>query len=374
MTTGKQFAHAPSKGFLCAVLCVLCLLCGEVRQANAQVTEIKFDANPDALKLPANMYFGEVTGIAVNAQKHVFTFSRTSQRSTVHGAAAAQLWEFGPDGAFIREIGQGVYGFAFAHTVEVDKQGNIWTSDEGTNTIVKFSPAGKVLMILGRRAEAVEEAPPPPQRGQRPVPQWGGFNRPTDVTWDNDGNIFVADGYNNSRVVKISKDGRWLKTWGEYGREPGQFNILHTIASDAKGNIYIGDRSNNRIQVFDPEGNPVRIIKIEVPYTKEPNVMLGGMPGPNSLNANGAPWAICITPANAQGQQYLYSADAVPGRMYKVTLDGKVLGVLGDAGKKVGEFGWIHQIACPSENEIWVGEILNWRAQKLTLHPTKDQR
>jgi hypothetical protein len=356
------------------LICVL--LCGGVAVANAQVAEIKFDANADFLKPPAGLNFGEVTGLAVNKAKHVYIFQRTSQRSTVHGGTAAQLWEFGPDGTFIRELGKDLYGFAFAHTVEVDKDQNIWTSDEGTNMVVKMSPAGKVLLVLGRRAEAVEAEPPPPQRGARPIPQWGGFNRPTDVTWDNEGNIFVADGYNNSRVVKIGPDGRWLKTWGDYGKEPGQFNILHTIASDAKGNIYIGDRTNNRIQVFDHDGNPVRIIKIEVPYTKEPNVMLGAMPRPDGspLAVNGAPWAICITPPNAQGTQYLYSADAVPGRMYKLTLDGKVLGTFGDGGKKVGEFGWVHQIACPSENELYVGEILNWRVQKLTLHPTQEQR
>jgi len=357
-----------------SLVAVLCALASAT--ASAQVAEIKFDANADFLKPPAGLNFGEVTGIAVNKAKHVYVYQRTSQRSTVHGGTAAQLWEFGPDGAFIRELGKDLYGFAFAHTVQVDKDQNIWTSDEGTNMVVKMSPAGKVLLVLGRRAEAVEEPPPPPARGQRPIPQWGGFNRPTDVTWDNEGNIFVSDGYNNSRVVKISPDGRWLKTWGEFGKEPGQFNILHTIASDAKGNIYIGDRTNNRIQVFDHDGNPVRIIKIEVPYTKEPNVMLGAMPRPdgNPLAVNGAPWAICITPPNAAGTQYLYSSDAVPGRMYKLTVDGKVLGVFGDGGKKVGEFGWVHQIACPSENELYVGEILNWRVQKLTLHPTKDQR
>jgi hypothetical protein len=356
------------------LVCVFCVLCGEVAVAHAQVTEIRFDANADVLKLPAGMNFGEVTGIAVGPNKHFFVYSRTGQRSTVHGATAAQLWEFGPDGAFIKEIGKDLYGFAFAHTVQVDKQGNIWTSDEGTNMIVKFSPAGKVLLTLGRRAEAVEvEAAP---GAPMPPAGWGSFNRPTDVTWDTDGNIFIADGYNNSRVVKVSKDGRWLMTWGSKGREPGQFNTLHTIASDVAGNVYVGDRSNNRIQVFRPDSTLVRVIKIDVPYTKDVNVMLGAMPRPgaNPLSVNGAPWAICITPPNAQGTQYLYSSDAVPGRVYKLTLEGKVLGVLGDAGKKVGEFGWIHQIACPSENEIYVGEILNWRVQKLTLHPTKDQR
>lgn len=354
---------------------VLCLYGSDVTVVNAQVTEIKFDARGDVLRPPAGLNFGEVTGIAVNKAKHFYVFHRSSQRSTVHGATAAQLWEFGPDGTFIREIGKDLYGFSFAHTVQVDKDQNIWTSDEGTNMVVKFSPAGKVLLALGRRDEAVEEVVPH-AAGAPFVPRWGVFNRPTDVTWDLDGNIFVADGYNNSRVVKLDKHGKWLKTWGERGSNPGQFNTLHTIASDAKGNIYVGDRTNRRIQVFDPDGNPVRIITIDVPFNKEPDILSGAMPraGATPLSVSGAPWAICITPPNAQGTQHLYSVDAVPGRMYKLTLDGKVLGTLGEAGKKVGQFAWAHQIACPSENELFVGEILSWRVQKLTLHPTKDQR
>ena len=341
--------------------------------AGAQPTEIKFDADANALRLPPGRHFGEVTGVDVDARKHVYVFHRSGSRGAVHDGVASELWEFGPDGRFIGEIGKELYGFAFAHTVRVDRKGNIWTSDEGTNTVVKFSAAGDVLMVLGRRDEAVEppaehapDAPPPP-------PRWGGFARPTDVTWDNDGNVFIADGYTNSRVVKTDPNGRWLKTWGERGTGPGQFNILHTIASDAKGNIYVGDRTNRRIQVFDPNGTLLRIMTIDVPYTKEPNVLLGAMPRPgaNPLAASGAPWAICITPGPVQ---YLYSVDAVPGRIYKLTLDGKVLGFLGDAGKAVGEFGWAHQLACPSENELWVGEILNWRVQRLTLRPTVAQR
>ena len=343
-------------------------LAAQAAQAQG-VPEIRFDGDINFLKLPNGMYFGEMTGIAIDARRHFYAFSRTGTRSTVHGQASSQLFEFGPDGNFLREIGKDLYGFAFAHTVRVDKDGNIWTSDEGTNMIVKFSPAGKVLMVLGRRAESVEEPPPPPARGERPRPAWGTFNRPTDVAWDLAGNIFIADGYNNSRVVKVDKNGRWVKTWGEFGRDTGQFNILHSIANDAKGNIYVADRTNNRIQVFDPDGKILRIIKIEVPYTKEVNIMAGGgPPGPNSLSVNGAPWAICITPGPTQ---YLYSADAVPGRIYKLTLDGKVVGVLGDAGKEAKQFGWIHQIACPSENELYVAEILNWRVQKLTLHPVQ---
>ena len=341
-------------------------------RAQAAVADIAFTADANPLRLPADIHFGEVTGIDVDKRHHVFVFMRTGGRNTVHGGVASQLFEFAADGNLIREIGKELYGFAFAHTVRVDRDGNIWTSDEGTNMIVKFSPAGRALMVLGRREEAVEESPPHAP-GETPPPRWGGFNRPTDVAWDLQGNIFVADGYNNSRVVKISPDGRWLTTWGERGTAPGQFNILHSIASDAKGNIYVADRTNRRIQVFDPNGTLLRVMTIDVPFTKEPNVMFGAMPRPgaNPLASSGAPWAICITPG---ATQYLYSADAVPGRIYKLTLDGKVLGVMGEAGKKAGEFGWVHQIACPSENELWVGEILNWRVQKLTLKPTASQR
>jgi DNA-binding beta-propeller fold protein YncE len=332
------------------------------------VPEIRFDATIDFLKLPPDVYLGEVAGVAMDARRHLYVYSRTGTRSTLHGQSSAQLFEFGPDGAFIKEIGKDLYGFAFAHTVRVDRDGNLWVTDEGTNMIMKLSPAGKVLMVLGRRAEAVEEPAPAAAggRGGAPRPGWGTFNRPTDVAWDQAGNVFIADGYNNSRVVKVDKNGRWVKTWGDRGTDTGQFNVLHSIANDAKGNIYVADRTNRRIQVFDPDGKFLRQFTIDVPFTKDVNVMIGAAPGPNSLSASGAPWAICITPPP---NQVLYSADAVPGRIYKLSLDGKVLGVLGEAGKELKQFGWIHEIACPSENELYVAELLNWRVQKLVLHP-----
>ena len=123
---------------------------------------------------------------------------------------------------------------------------------------------------------------------------------------------------------------------------------------------------------IDGDGKLLRQIHIDVPFDPNAQPAIGNKPGPNVTGtmAPGAPWAVCITPGPTQ---YLYSSDAYPGRVYKLTLDGKVLGVLGGAGKQLKQFGWIHEIACPSENELYVGELLNWRVQKLLLHPTATQ-
>ena len=331
-----------------AVLLSALTLAGAKAPAQS-VPAIRFDASIDFLKLPANLYLGEVAGVAVNSKGHVFVYSRTGERSTVHGATAAQLFEFGPDGAFIREIGKDLYGFAFAHTVRIDGEDNIWATDEGTNMIIKFNPAGRVTMVLGRREEAAEPAAPRPANAPAPAPGWGSFNRPTDVAWDAAGDIFVADGYGNSRVAKFDKNGAYIKSWGSKGTGPGQFDLLHAIAVDAAGNVYVGDRSNKRIQVFDNNGT------FKTQYT---NV--------------GAPYAMCITPGP---HQYLYTSNSNPstsmenGEIYKMELDGKVLGKFGRAGKLLKEFGTVHELDCRSANEIYAGELTNWRVQKLTLHP-----
>lgn len=196
----------------------------------------------------------------------------------------------------------------------------------------------------------------------------GQFRQPTDVTWDQQDNIFISDGYINSRVARFDKNGDWVGQWGEPGKGPGEFNTPHSIAADAHGDIYVADRGNRRIQVFDHDGSFLREMKIEVPAPADAQPWMGSRPGPatSPTMQPGSPWAICITPGP---QQYLYVADAFPGRVYKLSLDGKVLGMLGRSGRQLKQFGWIHEIACPSENEIYVAELLNWRIQKLILRP-----
>ena len=347
------------------------LFCPSVFAQQQMPSVIRFDSVPDPLKLPANLYFGEVSGIAVNSKGHVFVLSRGNTTGPAYAAAAAQLLEFGPDGKYLREIGHNLYAWSFAHMVKVDPHDNIWVTDKGSDMVIKFTPEGRVAMVFGRKQEASDEDTAPLKHPKPPLPpEDGRFRQVTDVAWDKAGDTFISDGYINSRVANVDKDGNWLKSWGQRGNGPGQFNTPHSIAVDANGNVYVSDRGNHRIQVFDGEGNFLRQIVIDVPVPPGAKPAIGNIPGEAQLAAGtftpGSPWTTCITPGP---NQVLYSPDAWPGRIYKLTLDGRVLGVLGESGKQLKQFGWIHELACPSENVLWVGELLNWRVQKLVLHP-----
>jgi len=344
----------------------------------APVPEIPFDSVPNFFKLPPDLHLGEASGVAVNSKGHIFIFNRGNTAGPAYGATAAQVLEFAADGKYIREIGHNLYAWSFAHTVRVDKDDNIWAVDKGSDMVVKFNPEGRVVMVFGRKKEASDENGPWTRVNPPRSPIDGQFRQPTDVTWDPAGNIFISDGYINSRVAKFDKNGEWVKSWGEptpQGTQnpgPGMFNTPHSIAADAKGNVYVADRGNRRIQVFDSDGKFLREIKIDVPVPPDSKPWFGNQPSAQqSVAQSGAPWAICITPGP---NQVLYSSDAFPGRIYKVSLDGKVLGVLGKSGRQPKQFGWIHEIACPSENEIYVAEILNWRVQKLVLRPNSQTR
>jgi hypothetical protein len=334
------------------------------------VPQIAFDSVPDAIKLPRDMSFGEVSGVAVNSQGHVFVFSRGNTRGPAYAAAAAQLLEFDASGNFVREIGKNLYGWSFAHAVRIDRADNIWVTDKGSDLVIKFTPDGKVAMVIGRKQEASDEDTGPVKHPNPPAPaEDGRFRQVTDIAWDRAGNIFVSDGYINSRVAKIDKDGNWLTSWGNRGTKPGEFNTPHSIAADAQDNIYVADRFNRRIQVFDDDGHFLRAMTIDVPFDRATRPVIGNPLNPDATSGTfspGAPWAICITPPP---HQVLYAADAYPGRIYKMTLDGKVLGTIGGPGRQLKQFGWVHEIACPDENTLFVAELLNWRVQKLLLHP-----
>jgi sugar lactone lactonase YvrE len=315
--------------------------------AGPKAPEIAITSDANFLKLPDKMHLGETMGIARNSRGQIYVFSRLGDGS--------KLLQFDETGNFMREIGRNSYAFSMAHGVYVDAQDYIWTTDEGTNTVIKWNPAtARPEMILGRRYESLEGLAP--AIAPIPPPHPYAFNRPSDVVTDAQGNVFVADGYNNSRAIKYDKNGRFVaSTIGTRGRQPGEMHLPHSITADNAGNIYVGDRNNGRIQVFSND------LTLRTMYEHV-----------------GAPWAVCISPgprqylysSNSNPDQNLASVNAVTGQIFKMELDGTVLGKFGKPGKRLGELSTVHDIDCRTDNEILVAEIVSWRAQKLTLHPS----
>ena len=321
----------------------------------SQIPEIAYDSAPNFLKLPEHVYLGEAAGVATNSRGNIFVYTRTGSEFATTGASrtfthgGSRLFEFDSNGKYIREIGQAVYGFLFGQAVRVDARDNIWVVDRGANMVIKFDSGGRVLMTMGRKPEAVVLAA---GRGAGRGATGAGipgdnFNRPADVAWDAAGNIFIADGYGNARIAKFDQNGKYIQSWGSKGSEPGQFDAPHSIAVDAQGNVYVADPGNKRVEVFDNNG----VFKTQLSHV-------------------GAPWAICISPG---AHQYLYSSNSNdPGSMdngeiYKMELDGRVLGKFGRAGKLIKEFGTVNAMDCRNPNLLYVGELTNWRVQKLTL-------
>lgn len=372
---------------LTAVLFTLPFTCA-VAQTVATVPELPFDSVPNPLQLPADMNFGEVAGVAVNSKGHVFVFSRGNSNGPAYMATAAQLLEFDHKGKFIREIGKNLYGWSYAHAVRIDPHDNIWVVDKGSNMILRFTADGHVDWVFGRKGEASHLQVPPDyastmaeildragvkveipknNNARSPVPlhRDNEFNQPTDVAWDAAGNSYFSDGYVNSRVAKVNPRGEWITSWGSLGSGPGQFDTPHGIAISPANEVYVADRGNRRIQVFDQNGKYLREFVIDVPVDTKRGKVVYGNENPNGKTgslAPGAPDALCMTPGP---NPVLFVGDLYPSRIYKVSLEGKVLGVYGQPGRNLGEFGWIHAIACPSEDEIWVAELINWRVQKL---------
>jgi DNA-binding beta-propeller fold protein YncE len=378
--------------FLPAAVIAASLALGSSPSAQLNFPDIAYDAS-EPLRFPPNIHLGEAAGVATDSKGNIFVYTRTGTpyitiagaRNVSHGGS--RLFQFDRTGKFVREMGQGAYGFLQAQQVRVDPQDNIWVVDQMSTQVIKFDPNGRIQMVLSRKPEAMRvpnlplntppdtyalvdrrPTPPPPAEGRGAGPAGEGrgggagrggalpgagangeqFNRPTDVAWDSQGNIYVADGYGNSRVAKYDRDGKWIKNWGSTGTGEGQFRVVHGIQIDAQNNVYVADRDNKRIQVFDAEGNF---------KTQFRNV--------------GSPWAICITPGP---KQFLYVSNSNPpnnldydGEILKMELDGRIVGKFGRAGKLLKEFGTVNAIDCRAENELLVGELGNWRVQKVNL-------
>ena len=289
-------------------LFIVCL--SLVALSDSPLAKLPYQVDPDWPQLPVGRNFSETAGIAVDSKENVYVFHRGEDPILV----------FDKNGKFLRSMGKGM--FSRPHGVHIDNEGNVWAVDDGGHVVVKMDPSGRVRMVLGRLGQPAEG----PDR----------FNRPTDIAVAANGDLYVTDGYGNSRVVKFSKEGKFLKAWGKKGVGESEFNTPHAITIDKEGLIYVGDRENFRIQIFDGDGNFLR-----------------------QWNHVGSPWGLDITE-----DQKLFMTDGHNNRVVKLDLDGGILGVLGEFGKLPGQFNFCHHIAAGASGVIYTSEILNWRAQK----------
>jgi DNA-binding beta-propeller fold protein YncE len=261
-------------------------------------------------KLPKNIRWGQVTAVATDSSDRVYVFHRGKSPVVV----------FSADGKFLRSWGDDLV--KNAHGLRIDRDGNVWITDLDYHLVMKCDPQGKVLLTLGTKGKKDETK--------------DCFNKPADVAFGPSGEIYVADGYGNSRVVKFSADGKYLKEWGKKGKAAGEFNLPHAICVDGKGRVYVGDRENNRIQVFDEDG-----------------MFLG------QWKETGAPFGLFLT-----GKGRMYLADGREHLAKILDLEGKTLTRWGAKGAEPGEFNLPHGICMDSKGAVYVAEIQGQRIQK----------
>jgi len=316
------------------------------RQETLEKATPQLQINEEVLRLTVPGHtIGEAVGVSKDSKGHLYVFTRSGNLGPARGATASQLFEFDQNLKFVKQWGQDNYAASFAHNVRVDKYDNVWMTDEGSNMIVKFNPQGMVQMVLGRKPEAIDFLERFLERGERdevrfPVGGVGTFGRPTDVAFDSNDNIFISDGYKNSRVVKVNKDGTWNKAVGMRGAGMNQFNTVHAVATDAKNTVYVADRGNRRIQVYDDNLNFVK-----------------------SIATVGAPWSVCTSPLP---NQYLFSGDG-NGKIYKLDMSGNLVG-WAQTSQGHGQTGClIHELHCESDTVLYKGDCSTWTVEKITI-------
>ena len=307
-----------------STLLFLCLGFAFSLAAQHSKNSLHLEVVPHFFKTPLDGNISEPRGVAVNSKGHIFIFNTGNH----------QLMEFDSKGNFIKSIGKGLFGNP--HGCRVDKEDNIWTTDLETHMVLKFSPEGRLLMAIGQKGVngLKDEA-----RGLVL------FDRPADIAFARNGDIFVADGYGNSRVVKLNKYGKWIKAWGEKGKEPGNFDNPHNIVTDFRDRVYVADRNNNRVQVFNSDG------EFQKAWT---NV--------------GRPWGLAITPENT-----IYVAEGDEEKIIKLDLAGNILGEFhAGSGNQPGQFIAAHGIAVGPQEELYITSVFNWKVQKFVQKHQKE--
>ncbi len=265
-------------------------------------------------QLPKGWNFGETSGVDVDTADIVWVFNRGKR----------PVMQFDKNGKLLQSWDEAP--IKSSHGIRVGPDGNIWTVDVAGHTLLTFTPQGRIVQVIG--------AP-----GQQPgtMESKDVFNRPTGLAFGPGGEFYVSDGYANSRVVKFGRDGIYLKQWGKNGKGDSEFQIVHDVAVDSKGRVYVADRENHRVQVFDGEGQLL---------AKWTDV--------------GSPWGLYY----ASRENAIYMCDGYANRIVKLNTEGQILGVLGSYGKTPGKLDFAHNIAVDSTGAIYVAEIKNWRVQK----------
>ena len=343
----------------------------------AQQKEVAFESAGDYLKLPADIHFGEVAGVATTTTGNVWVYNQggglnlTVGAARLHPSGGARLFEFDRSGKFLRELGstneERPYGFRWAQGVRVDPQNNVWVVDRGSRTITKFDPSGRILMILGRTPEAIGEIGS--SAGAGPA---GGAGR--------GGAVAAAAAAAPRELVSpetTSTSPPILPgTLPATSSSPTGTRTPASPSSTRPG----GSRSPGAGPVLNPASS---ILPTPSPWmpraTSTSPIWATSASRCSTTTARsrarfknvGAPRAICISPG---AQQFLYSSDSNPtedpflnGEIYKMQLDGTVVGRIGRAGKQFKEFGMVNAIDCRDPNTLYVAELMNWRVQKLTL-------
>ena len=270
----------------------------------------------DWAQLPKGLNFGECSGVDVDKTDNVWVFNR----------GAHPIIELDKSGKMLQAWDESTIRVKSAHGIRVDADGNLWAVDVKGHVVLKLTPSGRVLMVLGNRQGTA---------GKNDSKD--AFNEPTSVAFTKTGDFYVSDGYVNSRVIEFNRDGEYLRHWGTKGTGDGEFNLVHDVAIDSKGRVYVADRTNKRVQIFDPAGK-----------------FLG------KWDDVGAPWGLYYVAR----EDAIYMCDGGNNRVVKLNLEGQILGVLGGYGKAPGKFDFAHAITVDSEGSIYVAEIKNWRVQK----------
>jgi DNA-binding beta-propeller fold protein YncE len=275
--------------------------------------QIRFGEEPDTM--PDGFKFGRVSAVSTDSTGNVYVFQR--------GRKADPVIVFDSSGRYLRSWGKGQFGNP--HGIRVDRDGNIWCVDNGLHQVFKFSSSGTLLASWGTRGVAGSDDKT--------------FARPTDIAWDSNGNFYVSDGYTNTRVVKFDAAGRYVTAWGTAGDGPSQFRVVHAIGIDSKDRVYVSDRENNRIQVFDTNGRPQKI------WTH-----LGATQG-MAITPRDEMWIITHR-NNTENITY----DTLAGQLMKLDVEtGRVLGSMESPG---------HQLAVAGDGAIYVasltGNVFKW--------------